>query len=259
MLQSLHTRWLNFNFKSLNSFYANIISGPCKRNEILRLLHPTRTNIPECVVNECGYGQVSYMESCYALNGDEGCADYSKFIGRKVLLVADPTTSGLICADEDFAYECVNNCCVGSKREYRKICRPANRKKNVWSVSWKLFIFPNIFWNIWLNFSSRKKLLLLLISLQILKNISYFVQLLSPQLSWKLLFIFSFLITSQLFSRSCRVKKLIMIRSTFFTLSFAIAVSVTVGQFVYPESDTNENRKPSGHVRERSTTDNKLT
>lgn len=131
LLRSLHTRWLNFSFWRIDRFDWNIILGPCRRNEILRLLNRTKTNVPECVLNNCEYGQVSYIGNCYVLNGDEGCADYSKFIGRKVLLVADPTTAGLICADEDFTYECVNNCCVGSKREFRKICRPENKKRTL--------------------------------------------------------------------------------------------------------------------------------
>lgn len=35
-------------------------------------------------------------------------------------------------------------------------------------------------------------------------------------------------------------------RSIFFTLAIA---AVTVAQVVYPENETNENRKPQGHVR----------
>lgn len=83
---------------------------------------PNNSRIPECVRNGCEHGKVRFSEDCYPLHSDEGCKKFNAFIGRKVLLVPNPTTAGLICADEDFFYECVKNCCVGSKREYRNIC-----------------------------------------------------------------------------------------------------------------------------------------
>lgn len=87
------------------------------------------SSIPECVLNPCVTGEVLFNGNCFPLNGDEGCKPFSEYIGRKVLLVADPTTSGLICADEDFLYECLRNCCMGSKREYRNICKPKRKNK----------------------------------------------------------------------------------------------------------------------------------
>ena len=99
--------------------------GPCQYNEILVL--PSYTKVPECVRNTCEYGKVRFNEDCYPLHNNEGCKKFNALIGRKVLLVPNPTTADLVCADEDFFYECVKNCCVGSKREYRNICDSSSR------------------------------------------------------------------------------------------------------------------------------------
>lgn len=90
----------------------------------------SESNIPVCVANECEPGKVFFGKGCFPLNSDEGCKHFKQYIGRKVLLVADPTTLKLTCADEDFKYACLNTCCMASKREYRNICRrPRNNKK----------------------------------------------------------------------------------------------------------------------------------
>lgn len=99
--------------------------GPCNYNEILVL--PKGSRVPECVKNDCQYGNVRFDDECYPLHSEEGCRKFTAFIGRRVFLVPNPTTAGLICADEDFLYECVKNCCVGSKREYRNICDSSSR------------------------------------------------------------------------------------------------------------------------------------
>lgn len=90
----------------------HLVLGPCEANYIITL--PNTSSIPECVKNRCSQGKVFFNGQCFALNGDEGCREFSLFIGRKVLLVADPSTSGLTCADEGtvfFSYffkDCLN-------------------------------------------------------------------------------------------------------------------------------------------------------
>lgn len=116
------TRKVERHLKYLKAAFIKFLLplGPCKGDEILVLASNAR--IPECVRNSCDNGRVRFNENCYPLHSDEGCKKFTAFIGRKVLLVPNPTTASLVCADEDFFYECVKNCCVGSKREYRNIC-----------------------------------------------------------------------------------------------------------------------------------------
>lgn len=103
---------------------------------------PDNSSIPVCVKNKCGQGKVSFNSECHPLNSEDGCKHFTAYIGRKVvsllnhssalqtfntnlfkLLVADPTTLKLSCADEENRYACVKTCCTGSKREYRNICK----------------------------------------------------------------------------------------------------------------------------------------
>jgi len=126
--------------------YEAHTQGPCKRDEVLVLASNAR--IPECVRNSCDHGLVRFDENCYPLHSDEGCKKFNAFIGRKVLLVPNPTTASLVCADEDFFYECVKNCCVGSKREFRNICEsttgisrePSRQTRSIRALSKRLNI-----------------------------------------------------------------------------------------------------------------------
>lgn len=103
-------------------FDTTTILGPCKLDQIL-VLQSNRSSIPECIRNKCDSGKVFFNGKCFALNDEEGCKHFTSFIGRKTLLVPDPSTLALTCADEDFRYACVNTCCIGSRREFRNICQ----------------------------------------------------------------------------------------------------------------------------------------
>lgn len=128
LLRGIFSRYLLlFSEKQPSMFDYYYVLGPCKSDQILMLLNTS--SIPECVRNKCENGKVFFNNGCYELNSDEGCKQFEKFIGRKVLLVPDPTTLSLICADEDFKYACVNSCCVGSRRDYlreHRICNTRN-------------------------------------------------------------------------------------------------------------------------------------
>lgn len=108
-------------------FIFKLFSGPCQDFEIVVLTNAS--NIPLCIENRCEAGKVFFEDGCYPLNSEEGCLKFNKFIGRNVFLVPNPTTLELTCADEDFKYACVDNCCIGSKREYREVCRNRSKPK----------------------------------------------------------------------------------------------------------------------------------
>lgn len=58
------------------------------------------------------------------MNSEDGCKDYANYTGRKIFLLVDTTDLGLICADEEFKYECTGDCCRArsSKPEFKDIC-----------------------------------------------------------------------------------------------------------------------------------------
>lgn len=86
--------------------------GPCHAGDILVVTNGS--SVPKCKKNECkNENEVLFNNKCYKLNEEEGCKRYSKLIGRKVLLVVDPTTITLSCRDEDDYFKCANDCCKG--------------------------------------------------------------------------------------------------------------------------------------------------
>ncbi|KAL7022419.1 hypothetical protein ACKWTF_012237 [Chironomus riparius] len=106
--------------------YPAYTKGPCPHGEILTLSH--QSSVPKCEKNSCDFGKVRFQDSCSTLNGEEGCKEYQKIIGRKVHLVVDPTTLQLTCRDEDDQFKCANNCCIGSTRFYYGKCDNSGRQ-----------------------------------------------------------------------------------------------------------------------------------
>ena len=133
--------WLNFSFLGDNEgdwtcdckpgflldpatvkCHAAFSRGPCSKDYIL-VLTGVQNSIPQCIKNECRFGEVLYDGNCYPLNHEEACKKFSSILKRHVLLVANPSnSSSLICADENFIYECAENCCNSTKIGYQSIC-----------------------------------------------------------------------------------------------------------------------------------------
>lgn len=58
------------------------------------------------------------------MGSENGCTKYELFVGRKILLLVDATSLGLICADEEFKYVCTDDCCKAreSKLGVKDVC-----------------------------------------------------------------------------------------------------------------------------------------
>ncbi|KAG5670961.1 hypothetical protein PVAND_001190 [Polypedilum vanderplanki] len=101
---------------TLQKCFMAYSKGPCSDDYFL--YKDENSSIPKCVLNPCKRdGYVYFQNRCYALNGEEGCENYKKLIGRKVILTVDPTTLQLQCRDEDDKFKCENSCCKGGLRD----------------------------------------------------------------------------------------------------------------------------------------------
>ena len=108
---------------AIGKIHLSILVGPCNNNYIL--VPKTHGHIPECIPNECGQNNVLYRNQCHPLRGENACDEFSKVMKRKILLLVSPTTSQLVCADEDYAFECdhATSCCIPRNKLQKGICR----------------------------------------------------------------------------------------------------------------------------------------
>lgn len=103
--------------------------GPCGDNELFVLKNKTISQIPECIKNVCAPGKVLFGKRCVILNRENGCIQFKKLIGRKVVVAFNSKSFRLTCITEDSSYECKRQCCDKTTKPQRKICRKTKLAK----------------------------------------------------------------------------------------------------------------------------------